>query len=274
MFIRKRYAWVAAIATTAGIAGCGGDEETNTDTTRAETEPEATQTATPEKAAWSYEGDTGPERWGDLSVDFAKCEAGREQSPVNLTRATEADLADIEFAYEPADYEVVNNGHTIQANTENGGGIQLDGERYELVQFHAHTPSEHTVDGTPSELEVHLVHQNDAGELAVVGVLAEEGAGGGALADAWAEVPEEEGATTTLNSFDAERLLPDERESYRYEGSLTTPPCTEEVRWIVMADQTTVAPSVASEFDEVVGPNARPVQPLNQREVELDANGG
>lgn len=265
MVPRRTYASLVALAVA--IGGCGGEEQTSQ---APETTPEASeQAAEPtEQAQWEYEGERGPDNWAELSADYTTCEAGREQSPVDLADAERTDLADVEFDYRPASYEVVNNGHTVQANVTDAGGITLDGESYELLQFHAHTPSEHTEDGQRSDLELHLVHQNDQGELAVVGVLMDEGESG-ALSEAWSQLPQE-GETQQLESFDAARLLPEDTRGYRYDGSLTTPPCTEDVSWIVMDETTRVDAELVSSFRELLGETARPVQPLGDRELEVD----
>lgn len=247
----------------AGLAGCGDDPTKQAPGNAARAEKEV---------HWTYEDAAGPERWGDLSTEFAACAAGRRQSPIDLGRAARSDLADVELDYQPASYEVVNTGHTVQANATGAGGIRLDGEFYKLVQFHAHTPSEHTVDGEAADVGLHLVHANDAGELVVVGVLVQKG-GTGALDDAWPELPAE-GESRQLDSFDASRLLPEDTESYRYDGSLTTPPCTENVGWVVMQEPTTVDSELVSSFRELFGPNARPTQPLNGRVLGLDTNAG
>lgn len=255
-----------AVAAAAAVllGGCSQDQDTVAES------PVTSADEPTQEAAWSYEGDTGPEDWAELDPEYATCSAGQEQSPIDLPAGvTEpADEAEVTYDYEPASYELVNTGHTLLATAGAAGGLTIDGERYELLQFHAHGPSEHAIGGEREELEIHLVHQNDEGELAVVGVLVDEGPADSTLADAWAELPEE-GGTAALDDFDAASLLPEDRTTFRYSGSLTTPPCTEGVRWLVMEETVTAPADVVSAFESAVGDSARPLQPLNEREPVL-----
>ena len=155
------------------------------------------------------------------------CSNGREQSPIDLTGAEQRALSEIGFDYAPSPVSIQNNGHTIQVDCRAGSGIVLDGTRYGLVQFHFHHRSEHTVDGADFPLELHLVHADANGALAVVGVFLEEGAANEALAPVWRHLPAEAGpAALVEGTVDANALLPDRRTTWRYRGSLTTPPCS------------------------------------------------
>lgn len=270
-----RAARAATAAALLLVAACGGTDDTVAETpTTADTPLEEPEAESPEESSWSYDGETGPANWAELDADYSTCVAGLAQSPIDLTAPaetapTEAEAASVTYDYQPAAYEVVHTGHTIQAEAESpAGGITVDGEDYELLQFHAHAPSEHAFAGERTDLEVHLVHQNAAGELAVVGVLVEEGESASALADAWADLPTEE-ETVALADFDAGTLLPEDRATYQYEGSLTTPPCAEGVQWLVMQETVTAPAEVITGFEDAVGESARPLQPLGERELVL-----
>lgn len=252
------------------LTGCADEADPATDAAGTVEAPAAASAPEPE---WGYDGAIGPERWDELDLENAECATGQQQSPIDLSEdlATPdpADVPPVTYDYEPATFEVVDVGHTIQASPEDaGGGLTLGGESYELAQFHVHAPSEHAIDGERTNLAVHLVHQNADGELAVVGVLVEAGDAASGLATAWEELPYE-GETVTLPDFDASTLLPDDRTTFRYTGSLTTPPCTEGVQWLVMRDVVTAEPEVVSSVEELVAGTARPLQPANERDVVL-----
>lgn len=221
---------------------------------------------------WGYEGAHGPEHWGSLDPGFAVCSDGREQSPIDLTGAEPGDLSEIVFEYAPSPISILNNGHTIQVNYESGSGIVLDGTRYELAQFHFHHRSEHTVDGSGFPLEMHLVHASADGALAVVGVFLEEGGANEALAPVWRGLPAEAGPAAVIEGMvDAAALLPEQRTTWRYPGSLTTPPCSEGVAWQVMTHPVTASREQIEAFSALFPVNNRPVQPLNGRRLVTDA---
>jgi carbonic anhydrase len=220
-------------------------------------------------AHWSYDGAQGPEYWGDLDPAYTACKIGRHQSPVNIAKVTaNPRLGSLGVRYRKCDARVVNNGHTIQVNFEKGGTLSYGGQSYELLQFHFHSPSEHTVKGRAFEMEAHLVHRDATKCLAVIGVLMTKGAEHPLIADLWGAVPLNEGTSDAAVSVDAAALLPGERSFYAYKGSLTTPPCTEGVKWIVMKSPISVSGGQIEKFLSVIGHNARPVQPLNDRMIE------
>jgi carbonic anhydrase len=225
----------------------------------------ATPAATP--AHWAYEGAAGPSNWGDLDPAYAACSDGRAQSPIDIAGATSGDLPDIDLAEGSlSPVGVINNGHTIQVDAPPGNTITVGGETYELAQFHFHTPSEHAIDGTRQAMELHLVHRNADGRLAVLGVLLEEGAEHAALAPVFDSIPATTGAERSVDAgIDLAALLPDDRSTYRYDGSLTTPPCSEGVAWIVFAEPMTVSTAQLEAFRSVLPANARPLQPANGR---------
>lgn len=218
---------------------------------------------------WGYAGAEGPEHWGTLKPEFATCGTGKNQSPVDIKDLVGADLQPIRFTYRAGGNEVLNNGHTIQVNYAPGSSISVGGHVFELKQFHFHAPSENQVGGRSYPLEAHLVHADRAGNLAVVGVMFVAGKENQVLARAWAAMPEQAGVKTALTSpTDAEGLLPRKRAYYRYSGSLTTPPCSEGVLWLVMKDPVTASKAQIEAFEHVMHhPNNRPVQPANARAI-------
>ena len=224
-------------------------------------------------AHWTYDGHAGPEHWGRLAKEFGTCEVGTQQSPVNIEQSITADLAQITFDYQSAPIKVVNNGHTIQVNYSGDSKITIGSKAYKLLQFHFHSPSENRIGGKPFDMEVHLVHKNDAGELAVIGVLMQAGTENSVLAPLWQAMPEEVNKERVLTAqINAADLLPERRQFYHFKGSLTTPPCTEGVDWFVMKDATSLSTSQVQKFVGMVGHNARPVQAANHRFILSTAN--
>lgn len=213
---------------------------------------------------FGYEGAHGPEHWGTLNQQWGTCSAGRNQSPVDLAQLVDADLAPLSFDFGATASEWVNTGHALQANFRPGAGLTVDGQRFELRQFHFHTPSEHKLEGRPFPLEAHLVHQGPNGALAVVGVLFEAGGSNALLGLLGASLPARPGATVPLpEGLTAEGLLPADRTYLRYSGSLTTPPCSEGVRWIVMREPMRASEAQIRALRDGLGfANARPAQPL------------
>ena len=223
-----------------------------------------------DKPHWGYEGAGDPSVWSELSPEYAACGAGTEQSPIDIhaADAIAAEFAPVEINWNSFTPEVVNNGHTIQVNTDGEGGFaNVNGVRYDLLQYHFHAASEHTIDGEHGALEVHFVHKSEAGDLLVVGALIEEGEENPALAKLWPLMPGDEGAATGTSAVDPLALVPGNGDAYRYAGSLTTPPCTEIVTWNVMVDSITASEAQIAAFAELYPNNNRPVQPLGRRFV-------
>ncbi|MDZ7589351.1 MAG: carbonic anhydrase family protein [Rubrivivax sp.] len=217
---------------------------------------------------WGYSGAVAPDKWTTLKPEFAAC-AGRNQSPIDVAGTTEAEMKPVQFGYEAGGAEVLNNGHTIQVNYDAGSGITVDGIRFDLKQFHFHSPSENRINGKSFPLEAHLVHADKDGMLAVVSVMFEEGKANPTIGAAWSKMPKAEGEKNPLPvKAAAAGLLPTDRDYYRYNGSLTTPPCTEGVRWVVMKKPMTVSKEQIQAFQTTLGfANNRPVQPVNARPV-------
>ena len=216
---------------------------------------------------WGYEGEEGPENWGRLSQDFRACESGRMQSPIDIAGGVAANGDAIEFDYNLTPLSIVHNGHTIQVNYRPGSSITVGGNRYELLQFHFHTPSEHAVGHARAAMEVHFVHKNATGQLAVVGALMQAGGENMALREIWASMPKKAGPVKVNKQVlvNGRDLLPRDRSYYRYMGSLTTPPCSEGVNWYFLTQPITVSMEQVEWFAKAVGENARPLQALNHR---------
>jgi carbonic anhydrase len=216
---------------------------------------------------WGYSGHEGPEHWGELAPAFSACSAGKNQSPVNLTGMVEGDLPGIEVNYQTGGTEVLNNGHTIQVNYAPGSTINVADHEFELKQFHFHSPSETTIGGRSYPLEGHFVHADKDGNLAVIAVMFKEGETNAELEKAWAQMPGNAGEKQVLSSpVNANTLLPSSYDYYRFNGSLTTPPCSEGVWWLVMKQSETASKEQIERFAHTMHhANNRPVQPINAR---------
>jgi carbonic anhydrase len=221
------------------------------------------------KAHWGYSGHEGPEHWGDLDPAYAVCSTGKNQSPVNLTGMIESDLPPFTINYKPGGNEILNNGHSIQVNYNPGSTITVNGNEFELKQFHFHSPSENTIEGHSYPMEAHFVHADKEGNLAVIAVMFKAGEKNAELEKAWAHMPENAGEKRALpRSVDANILLPHDHDYYRFNGSLTTPPCSEGVWWLVMKYFHTASKEQIDKFAQTMRhPNNRPAQPTNARAI-------
>ncbi|GAA1864378.1 carbonic anhydrase family protein [Myceligenerans crystallogenes] len=267
-FVRHRVPRLAALSVVVvGLAGCaaGGSAPGAGDSAVPVTGETAAAPVAADEAHWSYEGQTGPAHWGELSDEYALCADGSHQSPVDLPARVPATGERVEFEVDEVEGVVEDTGHAFQLPADEGEGTSLgyDGEEYELVQMHFHTPSEHTVEKDPADIEFHFVHANERGELLVLGLLGDEGAETPALrpfVEAVDGGPEAE--------LDLAGLLPEGSAAYVYDGSLTTPPCSEDVHWIVLEDRVTLS---AEQLGTLTGAghdhNARPAAPLGDREI-------
>ena len=227
-----------------------------------------------DKPQWSYEGEAGPERWGDLDQEFKLCKTGHMQSPVDLGAADVQANFGVKAAYKPGPLTILNNGHTVQAVFAPGSTLTSGIARYKLLQVHFHTPSEEVLYGLPYPMVAHFVHADHAGNLAVLGVLFEEGAHNPELEKLVKAAPRHEAEAETVKgvTFDPSKLLPANLSVYRYEGSLTTPPCTEGVRWHVARNRVTASAAQIATLHAIMGDNARPIQPLHGRLLVAGAN--
>ena len=223
--------------------------------------PLAAQPAAHRSAHWAYTGETGPSVWGGLKPEFASCAVGSRQSPIDIRGGIAVDLEPVQFDYQASGFNVVDNGHTVQVNMGSGNTIQVGGRRYELLQFHFHRPSEERINGRQYDMDVHLVHKDPEGRLAVVAVLLERGAAQSVVQTVWNNLPLEKGEEQPASTvIDLNHLLPPDRGYYTYMGSLTTPPCSEGVLWLVMRQPVTVAQGQIDIFSRLYPMNARPVQ--------------
>lgn len=220
---------------------------------------------------WGYDGDLDPNHWSALQSEFALCGAGQSQSPIDLISEGAVDGTDLlNVDYHPAPLDEVNTGLTLQMNYAHGSTVTIDDQDYELVQFHFHTPSEHLMDHNSREMELHLVHKNTDDQLAVVGVMIEPGAKNQALEEILSNTPAGPGQEKVTDlPVDASQLLPRDRSFYHYQGSLTTPPCSESVNWVVMKEPIQASTQQIDAFKSRFRANARPVQDLHHRPVSF-----
>jgi carbonic anhydrase len=245
--------------------------------------PSATQkpaaSAPPTHAThWSYEGETGPAAWGSLSPEYVACAEGAAQSPIDIASATAATgtlqygSAALSIDQHENVSDVIDNGHTIQVNCGGAGSVTIGGKAFGLAQFHFHSPSEHTIDGKSFPMEMHMVHKSADDSLAVIGVLIEEGKDNAAFDTLWAHLPADEGQDVRLPDLivAVDHLLPAKREFYRYDGSLTTPPCSEGVKWLVMKSPIALSHEQIAKFRAIIHDNNRPIQALKNRVVAVE----
>ena len=227
------------------------------------------QEAKPHEHEWSYAGNKGPQRWGDLEPDYAPCKLGQLQSPIDIRNPRKASLPPINFEYKPSALKIINNGHTIQVNYDPGSFISIGDKRYELRQFHFHHPSEERIEGKGYEMELHLVHADADGDFAVVSVLFRNGGTNHAVQKLWEYLPDKEGSEQSIVGMriNAANLLPQSLGYYTFEGSLTTPPCSEGVTWFVLKSSREMSPQQVTAFAKLYPHNARPTQPLDGRIV-------
>jgi len=221
-------------------------------------------------SGWSYQGKMGTDFWGELDPEFQTCQAGQAQSPINIEGSGfSLDVGNLDFNYQDTPLTIVNNGRTIRVDYQPGSRLTLDDLQYELLQFHFHQPSEHLIAGKPADMEAHFVHKNKAtGDLVVLAVLMSSGEANKALGKIWQRIPNSDSQAERVSdlTINALQLLPENsRRYYRYQGSLTTPPCSEIVTWLVLKQSVEISRSQIANFLAVIGSNARPVQALNQR---------
>ncbi|MEC5178433.1 carbonic anhydrase [Cryobacterium sp. MP_M5] len=249
--------WLTASAFTVAavtLAGC------------AQLAPEPSAAPVAEAAKWSYDGESGPASWGAVDSSFEACAAGTAQSPIDLPLTVPVTTTSIDLAVEAVDGDVFDSGHAVEVETDGEGEtLTFAGDEFSLQQMHAHVPSEHTVGGQPAAAELHLVHKDVDGNLLVLGILVSEGEASEAL------VPFIEAATHPADKdevvLDVAGVLPASLENYEYSGSLTTPPCTEGVQWVVLSTPISMSAEQIDTLEEVHRHNARPTQPLGGRTV-------
>ena len=220
---------------------------------------------------WEYEGEHGPSGWGSMDPAFKACSLGKRQSPINIEtrQAEKGGLKPLLFSYTPGPAELVNNGHTIQVNLPASGTARFDGMEYKLVQFHFHTPSEEKIDSMAQHMVAHLVHKAGDSKLAVVAIMFKLGKENAALKPVFDNLPQLTDQTKAIDTFNPADLLTSDPTYYAFTGSLTTPPCSEEVKWHVMKTPIEISYSQLAAFKKLYKMNARPVQPLNGRRVQV-----
>jgi carbonic anhydrase len=218
---------------------------------------------------WAYEGKEGPAEWGKLDSTYATCSFGHTQSPIDIKGAKSADLPALKFNYQAVPLNIIDNGHTIQINYPAGSTLAVGDKTYTLKQFHFHHPSEEHINGHGYAMVVHLVHADSEGHLAVVAVLLMQGADNPLLATLWKNIPSEKGKAVDVPgvTVNVTNLLPSDHGYYTFTGSLTTPPCSEGVTWYVLKHQSPLSADEIAAFAKIYPKNARPIQPLNDRQL-------
>jgi len=260
---------------------CNSEPAAKEETKTADTASVPAEPATARPVHWNYSEEEGPTHWAELSPVYALCGTGKSQSPIDLLPDASKGNSDWEIEYSMTNLqighnenvkELINNGHTIQVTTQEGSSIVYAGKRYHLRQFHFHTPSEHTISGKHSPMEIHFVHQSDDDSLAVIGVLVNEGSHNSNFDQLIKYLPNAPGEKKTYDSvkINIRIHIPKELQAYHYIGSLTTPPCTENVQWIVLKNPITMDKEQIGAFSSRIKNSNRPTQPLNGRKVTMD----
>ena len=220
---------------------------------------------------WDYQGENGPQAWGTLKPEFATCATGKRQSPINIESSAtlQGPAEPLQLNYQPSSGTVVNNGHTIQVDVYGDNTMTVRGSTYKLLQFHFHNPSEERINYKQFAMVAHLVHRNNEGQLAVLGVLLDPGAANTLINKVWTYMPLDSGDRVRMPDgiLNLNELLPSDQRYYQFMGSLTTPPCSEGVLWMVLKQPVPVGKDQLRLFGQLFPNNARPVQPLNGRAV-------
>ncbi|GJM29391.1 MAG: carbonic anhydrase [Cyclobacteriaceae bacterium] len=261
------------------LLSCSSNSEDQQAAEASTPEPAPKESTSVRPVHWSYEASEGPAVWGELSPVYALCGSGKSQSPINIEHSEvegeapfkiDYGTSSLKIAFNQHVENIVDNGHTIQINVDPGSTFTVGDKDYELKQFHFHTPSEHTVDGQHFPLEVHFVHQSDDKSLAVLGVLVQEGDEDPNFTGIINNLPQTKGESKHLENETLQLHLhvPQDHGAYYYSGSLTTPPCSEDVAWLVMRAHPTMSAEQVEAVASVISPNNRPVQQLNSREIQ------
>ena len=225
--------------------------------------------ASGKNSKWSYSGIKGPEYWGNIDKLYHMCKKGKNQSPIDITSTIESNLKPIIFSSIATSSNIINNGHTVQVNVPKLNSIIIDEITYDLLQFHFHSPSENRINGINYPVEVHLVHADKNGNLVVIGIMFKAGSKNEAIQKLWNQMPTHVGDKHNLEAeIKPYNLLPKSKEYYKFNGSLTTPPCSEGVKWLVMKDSIEMSKTQISQFEAILSEkNNRPLQPKNARVI-------
>lgn len=260
----------AAILMAVLISSCNSNtkkdpsmkEETKKETAKKESKKDCSD------VHWSHhKGEHGPENWANLCEGFKACD-GKSQSPIDIKNVVKGDdLAPIDLKYGESKVNIINNGHTVQFNIEPGSSAMINGKKYDLLQFHYHAKSEHTIEGAYSPIEVHFVHKHADDDFAVIGVMYEEGIANELFANYLDKFPKEKGEYSSDEKIELSSLLPKNLSYYHYSGSLTTPPCSEVVSWYLLQKPLTASGNQIESFSEILNNNFRPLQALNGRTI-------
>jgi len=253
---------ISAIAVMVLTTGCVSEHENM--------EHEKAEHTKSHTTHWGYTGDVAPEHWAELDEKFSMCGKGKMQTPINIVPTEDIDIKPLGFHYNTSATTVINNGHTVQVNIASGSTVTIDGEEYELKQFHFHTPSENNIKGTEFPLEAHFVHATKNGDLAVVAVMFKDGAADPMIAKIWSKFPLDENKPVSidLSKADINQILPSDKDYYKFMGSLTTPPCSENVKWNVFKTTKTISKDQVKQFYDIFGhTNNRPIQDTNHRTI-------
>jgi carbonic anhydrase len=270
---RKALVFLSILLSAVIMISCGGDKPVKDtkekDHVKTEKVSEKHDHAKPH---WSHhEGEDGPENWANLCDGFKEC-AGQAQSPIDIKDAVANEsLKPIEFTYGESKAFIINNGHTVQFNVDPGSYITISDKKYDLLQFHYHATSEHTINGEYYPLEVHFVHKHSDSDLAVVGIMYEQGDVNKLFEKFLQHFPTEKGEWKSEEVFNLAEILPENRSYYHYSGSLTTPPCTEVVSWFLLKNALPASEEQIKKFSEILDKNFRPVQATNEREIYVYA---
>jgi carbonic anhydrase len=233
--------------------------------------PSQTGKPTHKSDLWSYQGETGPEMWGALNEEFKSCAVGLKQSPVDIPKHTKFSATKIKAQWRHEKGQVINDGHTVKVNLSGESVTKIGGGEYFLKQFHFHTPSEHQRSGFGYPMEIHFVHSSASGELAILSVLVEMGSKHSEFEKIMQSLPEHINTQiATSNAFNLKSFIPDQTEAFTYEGSFTTPPCSEGILWGVFAKTIELSSEQITAFRKLYSNNSRPIQPLGLRQFDTN----
>jgi carbonic anhydrase len=223
----------------------------------------------PHSPHWGYSGKEGPNAWGKLDSAYAACSLGHTQSPIDIKGAKPADLPPLQFDYNAVPLSIIDNGHTIQVNYPAGSTLKVGDKSYTLKQFHFHHPAEERINGKGYDLVAHLVHADADGHLVVVAILFKAGSANPFLDTVWKNIPAEKEKVSDVSSvtINVKDLLPAKHGYYTFAGSLTIPPCSEGVTWYVFKSTAQLSKAQLDTFAKIYPKNARPIQPVNNREI-------